>query len=87
MEIKEHFGCKQTQIFSMYGFSTPTKAFQDPSTFLPGVVELKLAVIIPIILQQFPFPCIFHLTDAGWLCWCLIALRHILSHFGRGQFT
>ena len=32
MDIKEHFGCKQTQIFSMYGFSTLTKAFQDPPT-------------------------------------------------------
>ena len=32
MENKEHFGCQQTQIFSMYGFSTLTKAFQDPST-------------------------------------------------------
>ena len=30
--IKEHFGCQQTQIFSMYGFSKLTKAFQDPST-------------------------------------------------------
>ena len=32
MDIKEHFGCQQTQIFSMYGFSALTKAFQDPST-------------------------------------------------------
>ena len=32
MDIKEHFGCQQTQIYSMYGFSTLTKAFQDPST-------------------------------------------------------
>ena len=32
MDIKEHFGCQQTQIFSMYGFSTLTRAFQDPST-------------------------------------------------------
>ena len=35
----------------MYGFSTLTKAFQDPSTlFLPGVAELKRDVIDPIIL-------------------------------------
>ena len=32
MDIKERFGCQQTQIFSMYGFSTLTKAFQDQST-------------------------------------------------------
>ena len=65
MDIKEHFGCQQTQIFSMYGFSTLTKAFQDPSTLFARA-ELKLDVIDPIILQQFLFPCIFHLTDAGW---------------------
>ena len=53
MDIKEHFGCQQNQIFSMYGFSTLTKAFQDPSTlffFLPGVAELKRNVIDLIIL-------------------------------------
>ena len=51
MDIKEHFGCQQTQFFSMYGFSTLTKAFQDPSTFfLPAVAGLKLDVIDPIIL-------------------------------------
>ena len=50
MDIKEHFGCQQTQIFSMYGFSALTKAFQDPSTLLPGVAELKLDVIDPLIL-------------------------------------
>ena len=48
MDIKEHFDCQQTQIFSMYGFSTLTKAFQDP--FLLDVAELKLDVIDPIIL-------------------------------------
>ena len=31
VDFKEHFGCQQTQMFSMYGFSTLTKAFQDPS--------------------------------------------------------
>ena len=50
MDIKKHFGCQQTQIFSMYGFSALTKAFQDPSTPSPGVAELKLDVIDPIIL-------------------------------------
>ena len=50
MDIKEHFGCQQTQRFSMYIFFTLTKAFQDPSTFLLGVAELKLDVIDPIIL-------------------------------------
>ena len=63
MDIKEHFGCQQTQIFSMYGFSRLTRAFL---LFLPGVAELKLDVIDPIILLQFLFPCIFHLTNAGW---------------------
>ena len=46
MDIKEHFGCQQTQIFSMYGFST----FKTHVLFLPGVAELKLDVIDPIIL-------------------------------------
>ena len=87
MDIKQHFGCQRTQIFSMYGFSTLIKAFQDPSTLFLGVAELKLDVIDPIILLQFLFPCIFHLTNAGWLCWCFMALRHILDHFGRGQLT
>ena len=50
MDIKEHFGCQQTHIFSMYGFSTLTKAFQDASTLFAGVAELKLDVIDPIIL-------------------------------------
>ena len=52
MDIKEHFGCQQTQIFSMYGFSTLTKAFHFKThlLFLPGVAELKLDVIDPIIL-------------------------------------
>ena len=49
MDIKEHFGCQQAQIFSMYGFSTLTKAFQDPSTLFLGVAELKLDVIDPIM--------------------------------------
>ena len=51
MDIKEHFGCQLTHIFSMYGFSTLTKSFQDPFTlFAPGVAELKLDVFDPIIL-------------------------------------
>ena len=52
MDIKEHFGCQLTHIFSMYVFSTLTKAFPDPSTFLPGVAERKLDVIDPIILYS-----------------------------------
>ena len=67
MDIKEHFGCQQTQIFSMYGFSTLTfRHFKTHLLFLPGVAELKLDVIDPIILLQFLFPCIFHLINAGW---------------------
>ena len=40
--------------------------FKTPLLFLPGVDELKLDIIDPIILLQFFFPCIFHLTNAGW---------------------
>ena len=50
MEIKEHFGYQETQIFSIYGFSTLTKAFQDPSTLFARLPELKLDVTDPIIL-------------------------------------
>ena len=50
MDIKEHFGCQQTQIFSMYGFSTFTKDFKTHLLFLPGVAELKFDVIDPVIL-------------------------------------
>ena len=50
MDIKEHFGCQQTQIFSMYGFSTLTKAFKTHLLFLPGVAEHKLDVTDSIIL-------------------------------------
>ena len=40
--------------------------FKTHLLLLPGVAELKLDVIDPIILLQFLFPCIFHLTNAGW---------------------
>ena len=41
--------------------------FKTRLLFLPGVAELKLDVIDPILLLlQFFFPCIFHLTNAGW---------------------
>ena len=40
--------------------------FKTHLLFLTGVAELKLDVIDPIILLQFLFPCIFHLTNAGW---------------------
>ena len=40
--------------------------FKTHLLFLPGVAELKLDVIDPIILLQFLFLCIFHLTNAGW---------------------
>ena len=48
MNIKEHFGCHQTQIFSMYDFSQ--RHFKTHLLFLPGVAELKLDVTDPIIL-------------------------------------
>ena len=32
MDIKEHFGYQQTQMFSVYGFTNLTKEFEDPST-------------------------------------------------------
>ena len=41
MDIEEHVGCQLTDIFNMYGFSTPAKA---------SVAELKLDEIDPIIL-------------------------------------
>ena len=51
MDIKEHFGCQQTQIFSMYGVLYTHKGISRPIySFLPGVAELKLDVIDPIIL-------------------------------------
>ena len=50
MDIKEHFGCRQIQIFIMYGFSTLTRHFKNHLLFLSGVAELKLDVIDPIIL-------------------------------------
>ena len=37
-------------MFSMYGFSTLTKHFKTHLLFVPGVAELKLDVIDPIIL-------------------------------------
>ena len=48
MDIKEHFGCQLTKIFSMYGFSQ--RHFKTHLLFLPDVAELKLDVIDPIIL-------------------------------------
>ena len=69
MDIKEYFGCQQTQIFSMYGLKVSLhsqRQFKTHLLFLPGVAELKLDVIDPKILLQFLFPCIFHLTNAGW---------------------
>ena len=30
-----------------------------------------------------PINSIFHLSDVGWLCWCFMALRHFLGHFGQ----
>ena len=51
MDIKEHFDCQQNQTYGMYGFSTLTKGISRPIySFLPGVAELKLDVIDPIIL-------------------------------------
>ena len=49
MDIKEHFGCQQTQIFSMVSLHSQ-RHFKTHLLFLPGVAELKLDVIDPIML-------------------------------------
>ena len=41
MDIKEHFGCQQTEIFSMYGFSTLTKAFQQVFVCFGCLMDIK----------------------------------------------
>ena len=64
MDIKEDFGCQQIQIFSMYGFFTLTKAFQDPSTLF--VAELKLDVIDVIVTIPFPL----HISSHR--CWLVV---------------
>ena len=66
MDTKEHFGCQQTQISVCIVSLHSQRHFKNHLLFLPGVAELKLDVIDPIILLQFLFPCIFHLTNAGW---------------------
>ena len=50
MDIKEHSGCQQTQIFSMYGFIHSQRHFKTHLLFLPGVAEHKLDIVDPIIL-------------------------------------
>ena len=54
MDIKQHSGCQQTQIFSMYGFSTLTKHFKTHLLFLPGVAELKLDNLATLFLGKPP---------------------------------
>ena len=50
MDIKEHFGCQQTQIQYVWFLYTHKGISRPTYSFLPGVAELKLDVIDPIIL-------------------------------------